>query len=123
MVRRSLRGLAIGAALALSIAISGCATSSTASIEIGPETVLVDVRTPGEFAGGHLAGAVNIDRQSATFDSAIAQLDPNGEYVVYCQSGNRSAQAVAVMQAAGLDVQDAGGIAEAAQATDLDIVR
>ncbi len=87
------------------------------------DTVVVDVRTPGEYAGGHLDGAVNIDLQSPEFDATISELDPGDEYIVYCQSGNRSAQAVAAMEAAGLNVQDAGGISEAEQATGLAVVR
>lgn len=122
MLRRSLRGLvALGAAIALSVAVSGCA--APASIELDDETVVIDVRTPSEYAGGHLNGALNIDLQSAEFGSAIADLDPDGEYVVYCQSGNRSAQAVAAMEQIGLAVQDAGGVDDAAQATGLEIVR
>lgn len=124
MPRRSVRtGVALGAALVLSLAVSGCASSSDGSRTLSADTVVVDVRTPSEYAGGHLDGAVNIDLQSADFDSVISQLDVEDEYVVYCQSGNRSAQAVALMEEEGLDVQDAGGISEAAESTGLPIVR
>ncbi len=123
MLRRSLRAVAIGAALALSVAMSGCAATVAPTIAIDEDTVVVDVRTPTEYAGGHLEGAVNIDLQSTEFEAAIAELDPDDEYVVYCQSGNRSAQAAAAMDAAGLDVQDAGGISEAEQATGLAVVQ
>ncbi|MFI8595114.1 rhodanese-like domain-containing protein [Microbacterium sp. NPDC078428] len=123
MPRRSLRAVALGAALALSVVMSGCAATAPGSIVIGDDTVVVDVRTPAEYAGGHLDGAINIDFQSPQFDAAIAELDPDDEYVVYCQTGNRSAQAVAAMEDAGLDVQDAGGISEAERATGLAIVR
>ncbi len=123
MSRRSLRGVALGAALALSVALSGCAATASPSVAIGEDTVVVDVRTPAEYAGGHLDGAINIDLQSPEFDATVSELDPEDEYVVYCQSGNRSAQAVAAMEAAGLDVQDAGGISEAAEATGLAVIR
>lgn len=123
MPRHSVRAVVLGATLALSIALSGCAGVSASSIAIGDDTVVVDVRTPSEYAGGHLDGSINIDLQSPDFGSAISELDPDDEYVVYCQSGNRSAQAAAAMEAAGLDVQDAGGISEAEQATGLPIVR
>lgn len=123
MSRRSrLRSLGLGvAALALTLGMSGCA-DSPASIELGADTVIVDVRTPGEYATGHLDGAVNIDLQSPSFDDAVAELDPDVDYVVYCQSGNRSSQAVSAMDAADLSVQDAGGIDEAAKATGLPVV-
>lgn len=123
MSRRSLvRSLGIAAAaLTLALGASGCAGSPT-SIDLGADTVVVDVRTPGEYAAGHLDGAVNIDFQSASFADDVADLDTDAEYVVYCQSGHRSAQAVAVMENAGLAVQDAGGIDDAAKATGLRVV-
>ncbi|MEV8273569.1 rhodanese-like domain-containing protein [Microbacterium sp. NPDC077184] len=121
-MRRSLRASAIGAALVLAATMSGCSTASSPTIAVDEDTVVVDVRTPAEYAGGHLDGAVNIDLQSPDFDATVAELDPAEEYIVYCASGNRSAQAVAVMEAAGLDVTDAGGIAAAEKATGLDIV-
>ena len=75
-----------------------------------PGTTVVDVRTPAEFAQGHLEGAVNIDVSAADFASRISALDPAGSYAVYCRSGNRSATAVATMTAAGFtDVYHLGG--------------
>jgi rhodanese-related sulfurtransferase len=68
-----------------------------------PGTTLIDVRTPEEFATGHLDGAVNIDLQGAGFGAAVADLDPSGTYAVYCRSGNRSAVAVAYLQDHGFD--------------------
>lgn len=65
-------------------------------------TTIIDVRTPAEFADGHLPGAVNIDVQSPDFAARIAQLDPGATYAVYCRSGNRSAAALQLMQSAGL---------------------
>jgi phage shock protein E len=123
MSRRSRpRSLSVGiAAVVLALGMSGCA-ASPAPIELGADTVIVDVRTPAEYAAGHLQGAVNIDFQSQSFDGEVSDLDPNGDYVVYCQSGNRSAQAVSAMRDADLTVQDAGGIDEAAKATGLPVV-
>ena len=63
--------------------------------------VVVDVRTPAEFAAGHLAGAIDVDLQSGTFAADVAKLDPRAVYFVYCHSGHRSAQAVTVMQQQG----------------------
>ncbi|WP_051513286.1 rhodanese-like domain-containing protein [Microbacterium sp. C448] len=123
--RRGLRSLGGGLALAAVAALlAGCAASpSGAVVELGADTVVVDVRTPTEFASGHLEDAVNIDFQSSEFASQISELDEDLDYVVYCQTGNRSAQAVAQMKEQGLSVQDAGGVDEAAQATGLEIVR
>ena len=63
--------------------------------------VTLDVRTPGEFMTGHIEGAQNIDFESVSFKSDIESLDKNGTYAVYCRSGNRSGQAVAIMHEAG----------------------
>lgn len=110
--------LALGAAVVL----AGCGAPAE-SIDVGADTVVVDVRTAGEYAGGHLDGAVNLDLQSAGFAQEVAALDADADYVVYCQSGNRSAQATAVFEDAGLDVADAGAITDASEATGLDIVQ
>lgn len=59
--------------------------------------VLMDVRTPGEFASGHIAGATNLDFESGVFDQEIQKLDKSKVYAVYCRSGNRSGQATAIM--------------------------
>lgn len=66
------------------------------------DSVLFDVRTPAEFSTGHIEGAVNIDIQNSSFVSEIRKLDPHKVYFVYCRSGSRSAQAVSVMKAQGI---------------------
>lgn len=72
--------------------------------------VVIDVRTPAEFATGHLAGAQNIDVESSDFAARIADLDTAATYAVYCRSGNRSATARAAMQDAGFtNVSDLSG--------------
>ncbi|WP_205791418.1 rhodanese-like domain-containing protein [Microbacterium sulfonylureivorans] len=117
-----LRSLTLGvASIALALGASGCA-ASPASIALDADAVVVDVRTPAEYAAGHLEGAVNIDYQSPSFASEVSELDSDADYVVYCQSGNRSAQAASAMVAADLSVQDAGSIDEAAGATGLPVV-
>ena len=63
--------------------------------------VVLDVRTPEEFAAGHLAGAVNVDFYAASFADDIAALDPAVPYLVYCHSGNRSGKATQAMQQLG----------------------
>jgi rhodanese-related sulfurtransferase len=63
--------------------------------------VTLDVRTPAEFAEGHIEGARLIDFQSGNFEGEIAGLDKEATYAVYCRSGNRSGQAVAIMHDAG----------------------
>ena len=63
--------------------------------------VILDVRTSGEFAAGHIEGAINIDAEGMTFAGDIEKLDKNAEYAVYCQSGRRSGNAVSAMKDAG----------------------
>jgi len=63
--------------------------------------VILDVRTPGEFAEGYIDGAHNIDFQSGNFENEIATLDKNATFAVYCRSGNRSGQAAKIMHDAG----------------------
>jgi phage shock protein E len=82
-----------------------------------PELVVIDVRTADEFASGHLEDAQLLDAQGAAFRSELEALDRDQPYLVYCRSGNRSAQAIAVMEALGfVEVFDAGGLAELAAA-------
>lgn len=76
-------------------------SSFAAAVKVEGVTVL-DVRTPAEFAEGHLPGAVNIDVEDAAFPDKIAQLDPAGDYAVYCRSGNRSRAAMDYMTQAGV---------------------
>ncbi len=57
----------------------------------GPDFQLVDVREPGEFAGGSLPGAVNIPLGSLA--DRVSELDPARPVLVLCRSGNRSGQA------------------------------
>jgi phage shock protein E len=62
-----------------------------------PGVVLLDVRTPEEFADGHIDGAANIDLNAPDFPDRVAGLDPTVTYAVYCRSGNRSATATSYM--------------------------
>jgi len=58
------------------------------------KVVVLDVRTPKEFAAGHIAGATNINFLSADFAKALSGLDPNQTYLVHCAVGGRSTQAL-----------------------------
>ncbi|MEY2850851.1 MAG: hypothetical protein RJA96_722 [Actinomycetota bacterium] len=90
--------------------LAGCSSSSSAvdlsvtdfSSKVAEAGVItLDVRTPGEFAEGHIEGAQLIDFQSGNFENEISSLDKNATYAVYCRSGNRSGKAVKVMHDAG----------------------
>lgn len=73
---------------------------------------LLDVRSPGEFAGGHIDGAVSIPVQE--LGSRVNELgEKTGQIVVYCQSGNRSAMAKRLLESNGFtNVHDMGGISQ-----------
>lgn len=61
------------------------------------DLVLLDVRTQEEFDAGHIEGATVIDINQDDFTERVAELDRDVPYVVYCRTGNRSAQATAIM--------------------------
>jgi len=66
-----------------------------------PDTFkLIDVRTPAEFARANLEGAENIPLHIIPI--RIEEFDPDKEYVIYCQTGARSAQACAFMASKGV---------------------
>jgi len=66
-----------------------------------PNFIIVDVRTPQEFAEGHIENAINIDFRSDAFKGEIGNLDRTTKYLLYCRSGNRSRGALSVMTELG----------------------
>jgi len=78
-----------------------------------PDAILLDIRTPDEFAGSHLDDAVNIDFLAPGFEQRVSTLDRDLPYVIYCASGNRSGSALDVFRRLEFtDVVDIeGGIA------------
>lgn len=63
--------------------------------------VILDVRTPGEFAEGHLPGALNLDLQASDFEARLNGMDRGKTYLVYCRTGNRSQRAIQAMKRLG----------------------
>jgi rhodanese-related sulfurtransferase len=63
--------------------------------------VLLDIRTPGEFADERIAGAVLIDYYAPTFREELSKLDRSKTYFVYCRTGNRSGKAMALFEELG----------------------
>ncbi|PTW91586.1 rhodanese-related sulfurtransferase [Microbacteriaceae bacterium MWH-Ta3] len=111
-------------ALALSAAfgLTACAPAEP-TVTVAATDLVIDVRTPAEFASGHLDGAVNIDIQGAAFTDLIGQLPTDGTYYIYCRSGNRSAQAIDYMESAGFtNVTNLGSVGDASTATGIAIV-
>lgn len=63
--------------------------------------VVLDVRTPKEWAEGKIENAVEIDFFNDERDSKLKNLDPKMKYLVYCRSGRRSAKTAVIMQDLG----------------------
>lgn len=69
--------------------------------------IVLDVRSPGEFASGHVAGSKNIPLQS--LNAQIAQIKKwNKPVITCCQSGMRSGSALGVLQNAGIECMNGG---------------
>jgi phage shock protein E len=83
-----------------------------------PGAVTLDIRTAEEFVGGHLADAQLIDFYGADFAQRIGELPRDATYVLYCRSGNRSAEAASLMRSQGFQsvYEVDGGILAWAQA-------
>lgn len=64
--------------------------------------VLLDVRTPSEYAGGSIPGAENIDFMAPDFQNKIQKLNPDTTYFLFCRSGSRSSSAAGLMKKHGL---------------------
>ncbi|MBH0128831.1 rhodanese-like domain-containing protein [Salinibacterium sp. NK8237] len=116
---------ALAGSLVVLASIAGCSTGDgSPEIELTADTILIDVRTPAEYEAGHLEGATLLDLNGGEFAAALPTLDPNAEYAVYCKSGNRSGQAVALMEEAGFEnVIDLGSIGEAEASTQIEVVQ
>ena len=80
-------------------------------VQEAPEgLVILDVRTPEEFADARVPGAINLDFYAADFADQLARLDRTVPYVLYCRSGNRSGSTLSLMEQLGFqEVYDVDG--------------
>lgn len=62
---------------------------------------LVDVRTPGEVAGGTIENSVNIDFNNSNFSADLAKLDKSKPLMLFCRSGARSGRASSIAKELG----------------------
>lgn len=125
-IRRTL--VASLAIVPLLFGLAACAPTTGAAeagtISVSDSTVILDVRTAEEFATGHLEGAELHDFSGGQLAADAPNLDKTKEYLVYCRSGNRSAQATSLLKSKGFtDVTDLGAMESAASATGLEIVQ
>lgn len=78
------------------------ADAPTAAALMATNTIVVlDVRTPKEFAGGHIAGATNVDYLAGNFRERVAKLAREQVYLVHCASGKRSTNCLPQLQQLG----------------------
>ncbi len=98
--------------IGLAIIFASCTNGQLSKANLAPEDFLkkitelpnapiIDVRTLGEFEGGHIANAKNIDWNGTTFEAQIADFDKTQPIFVYCLSGGRSGSAASQMRSAG----------------------
>jgi len=85
----------------------GNATNETLAKVIEEGAFLVDVRGPGEFAGGSAKGAVNIPLD--TLSQHLNKFKGKKEIVVFCRSGNRSSSAKSILEQNGFKNVTNGG--------------
>jgi rhodanese-related sulfurtransferase len=128
-LRRTLRRAALALAVVATLGVaSACSTDAVAggvatAGGLPAGTVLIDVRTPAEFAEGHVEGAINLPVELPTFSAQIELLDPTAELLVYCRSGRRADVAIDIMAQRGLTATNLGTVDQAARATGLRVVR
>ena len=80
-------------------------------IDSGDELIIVDVRTASEFSQGHIPDAILIPNETIGSTPPTELPDKEALILIYCRSGNRSAQAARKLVSMGyLNVYDFGGI-------------
>ena len=87
------------------------AADAKARMDSGDAIVILDVRTQEEYDAGHIAGAILVPNETIADKQPALLPDLDAEILVYCRSGNRSAQAAKKLIAIGYtNVVDFGGI-------------
>ena len=103
-------------------ALCGCGSNESASEPADGEVVqadlnnavVLDVRSPDEYASGHLEGALNIPHDMISDGIAAAVPDKSMQIVLYCRSGRRAQTALKTMQDLGYEnVLNLGGLEDA----------
>ncbi len=75
-----------------------------------PNALVVDVRTPSEYASGHVAGAQNVDVTGGAFSASLDSVSRGRPVYLYCRTGSRSARAADSLRAMGFTtVVNSGG--------------
>lgn len=78
--------------------------------------IVIDVRTTEEHSDNHVKNSMNIDIYKSDFKEKISKLDKSKIYKLYCRTGNRSGQALKLMQNMGFEnVENLGSVSQAAK--------
>lgn len=99
--------------IALLIPVMSCSISRSAGFEDisveecytliqenknNPDFIILDVRTPAEYASGYIENAVNLDYYENDFEETLDTYDKNKTYLIYCRTANRTASVMSIMQ-------------------------
>lgn len=96
---------------------------SNGAFSIDTNTTIIDVRTPEEWASGHLVSAQHLQFELISEGITDVVEDKDQAIYVYCRSGNRSGQAKLILDAMGYNnVTNAGSLQNASDLLDQDIV-
>ena len=87
---------------------------ATGALSAFAKNVLIDVRTPQEYAAGHISGAINIDHAVVGQGISNANVAKDDTVILYCRTGQRSGIAQETLKKMGyLNVQNYGGLDQA----------
>ena len=130
---KGLRFVLVCSCAAAAVCVCGCGNPGPVPDGARPEqaqamkpgltgTILLDVRSPEEYASGHLEGARNILYDRIEAEIAAAVPDKTAQVVLYCRSGRRADTALKAMRAMGYEnVSNYGGLEDAQERLGLSV--
>lgn len=126
---RYLRYVLMGSCAAGALCGCGAPESAADNIPAGQhvnlslnDAILLDVRSPEEYAAGHLQGAVNIPHDRIAEEIGATVQDKSTPVILYCRSGRRADTALKAMRAMGYEqVQNFGGLEDAQERLGLPV--
>lgn len=77
------------------------AAGASKALADNKQLLVLDVRSPAEFAEGHIAGAKNLDFNGGKFAEELGALDRNQPYLVHCAAGGRSTRSLEIFKQLG----------------------
>lgn len=127
-----LRFVLVWSCAAVAVCVCGCGNAGSVS-DGGPAVqtkkadlsgvFLLDVRSPEEYASGHLQGARNIPHDQIESEIAAAVPDKSAQIILYCRSGRRANTALEAMRAMGYEnVTNYGGLEDAQERLGLPVI-